>query len=267
VSGAAIAAAIAVAILVAAVVALRRRAPVWPGAALASIDGDRLMNDVSTLLDDTARWRPVMHEDGIAVFAGRVPGCPCLAYKSVVDLPASIDAVVRLIADEMFERLGDWNRQYVGGDVLRVLEEGPGRKAWLMRVFYATAPGLAGREYLYYLARRALPDGRVVIPYLSVDDPSLKPREGFVRGALHPTVHRCTAIAPGVTRLEHVLATDLGGSFPPWVQSRLLAGSLAKATAADARSQRRLFATPSVQTARTPARAIRDGTARVDRRR
>jgi hypothetical protein len=232
----------AIAIALFCVVTLRRRTPTWPGAPLSEIDGDRLAAHLSALLDDRARWRKVRDEDGIAVFAGRVPGCPCRAYKSVVDLPASLDAVVRLIADEMFERLGDWNAEYAGGEVLRVLEDGPDRKAWLMRVFYRTPPPLAGREYLYYLARRRLPDGRVVIVYESVDDPALGPREGYVRGALHPTVHRCTAIAPGVTRLEHVLATDLGGSIPTWAQSTLFSGSLVKATAADARAQRRLFA-------------------------
>jgi hypothetical protein len=234
---------------------LRCRAPVWPGEPLAAVDGDRLVADLSRLLDDAARWRTVKDEDGITVAAGWTPGCPCRAYRSVVDLPASLDAVVRLIADEMFDRLGDWNAQYAGGEIVRELEDTAVGKAWLMRVFYATPPMLAGREYLYYLARRRLADGRVAIVYVSVDDPTSAPREGYVRGALHPTIHRCTAIAPGVTRLEHILATDIGGSIPPWVQSHLFAGSLAAAMAADARSQRRLLAEEISASSRRPSRA------------
>jgi hypothetical protein len=231
-----------VAVLVAAAAAFRRRDPVWPGAPLLAIDDDALAADLGALLDDQARFRKLTDEDGIAVSVGRTPGCPCKAYKSVVDLAGPLDAVVRLIADDMIERLGDWNVQYEDGEIVRVLEDTKERKAWLMRVFYATPPILAHREYLYYLARRRLADGRVLVAYCSVDDPTSAPREGYVRAVLHPTVHRCTAIAPGVTRLEHVLATDLGGSIPVWVQNHVFAGRLAAAMAADTRSQRRLFA-------------------------
>jgi hypothetical protein len=217
------------------------RDPMWPGLPLASIDGDALVADLCAWLDDPPRWQPLSDKDGVAVAVGRTPGCPCKAYRSSVDLDGPLDAVVRLIADDMFERLGDWNTQFQEGHIVRVLEDAPSRKAWLMRVFYATPFILADREYLYYLARHTLPDGRVAIVYCSVDDPGSPPREGYVRGVLHPSIHRCTALTPTRTRLDHILATDIGGSISPWIQNHLFAGGLASAMRADARAQRRLF--------------------------
>jgi hypothetical protein len=221
--------------------ASRRRAPASLGPPLGAVDPGALVAEANALLDDPARFAPLSDEDGVALARGRTPGCPCPAYRSVVELPAPLDAVVRLLADEMVERLGDWNAQYRGGEVLAVLEDAPVRKAWLVRVVYATPRPLADREYLYVLARQRLADGRVVLAYRSVDDPAHPPRAGLVRAVLHPTAHRCTAIAPGATRLEHVLATDLGGALPVWLQAHVFAGGLAKALAADARAQRSLL--------------------------
>lgn len=217
------------------------RDPMWPGLPLADIDADALVAELCAQLDDQPRWRPLSDKEGIAVAVGRTPGCPCKAYRSVVDLDGSLDAVVRLIADDMFERLGDWNTQFQEGHILRVLDDTPTRKAWLMRVFYATPVILANREYLYYLARHTLEGGRVAIVYCSIDDPASPPRDGYVRGVLHPSIHRCAALTPTRTRLEHILATDIGGSISPWIQNHIFAGGLASAMKADARAQRRLF--------------------------
>lgn len=217
------------------------RDPVWPGLPLSAIDGDALVRQLGGLLDDAERWRLLSDDDGIAVSVGRTPGCPCKAYRSVVTLPGTLEKVVRLIADEMFERLGEWTAQFQEGEVLRVLEDTETGKGWLMRVFYATPKVLSNREYLYYLGRRRVANGQVVIVYCSVDDPGLSPRAGYVRGALFPSVHRCTRMAAGATRLEHILATDVGGSVPVWVQNHVFAGELAAAMRKDAESQRRLF--------------------------
>lgn len=207
---------------------------------LDALDRDALRAACRAHLERAAGWAPKKSEPGIVVSSGMLEGPPCRAYRTELHVDASPERVVRFIADDMFEELPGWNREFVDGEILRVIDESDDRKAWLMRVFYATPAPLANREYLYLLERHREPEGAVLISYQSVDHPAPL-RDGYVRGLLEQTVHRVSRRADGTTRLEHVLSGDIRGRFSPWIQSHLLAGGFVAANLRDARAQQRLL--------------------------
>jgi hypothetical protein len=188
----------------------------------------------------SASWRPRISEAGIRISTGMLPHVRLRGYRSDVDFPAPAQELVMLIADQMVERLGDWNEEFVEGRRLTTLSEQPGCVDWLFHVWYRTPGPLANREYLYRVRKRTVSDTETCITYQSVVDAMVPVRKGYVRGQLLSTVHRVLA-APDGCRVEHVLATDLGGLFPRWVQNHLLTGALLQANLRDARKQRGLF--------------------------
>lgn len=188
----------------------------------------------------SAAWRPRISEPGIRISTGMLPHVPLRGYRSDVEFPALAQDLVLLIADQMVERLGDWNQEFVEGKRLATLGEQPGCIDWLFHVWYRTPAPLANREYLYAVRKRTVSATETCITYQSVDDATVPVRRGYVRGQLLSTVHRVTTTPMGC-RVEHVLATDIGGLFPRWVQNHVLTGSLLQANLRDARRQRDLF--------------------------
>ena len=188
----------------------------------------------------SAAWRPRISEPGIRISTGMLPHVPLRGYRSDVEFHAPAHALVTLIADQMVERLGDWNEEFVEGKRLTALSEQPGCIDWLFHVWYRTPGPLANREYLYIVRKRTVSETETCITYQSVVDATVPVRQGYVRGQLLSTVHRVLATPTGC-RVEHVLATDIGGMFPRWVQNHLLTGSLLQANLRDARRQRDLF--------------------------
>lgn len=207
---------------------------------LTELDFDAVERRAASLLARTRTLAPRREAPGVRV-ATTLDDAGRRLYRSDVDLPAPVAEVARLIADDMVERLGDWNQEFVAGEVRRTLPAvAPEARAWLVRVEYATPAPLANREYVYGLRRRDDADGSVWIVYQSVDDGS-DVGQGCVRARLDATVHRVVSTGPSSCRLEHVLANDLGGAFPGWVQRRLLTGALLDANLRDAVAQRVLF--------------------------
>jgi len=187
-------------------------------------------------------WPPRISEPGIRISTGMLPHAALRGYRSDVEFQAPAQALVMLIADQMVERLGEWNAEFVEGTRLATLREHPGCIDWLFHVWYRTPGPLANREYLYGVRKRTVRDTETCITYQSVVDAAVPVRRGYVRGQLLSTVHRVLATPTGC-RVEHVLATDIGGLFPRWVQNHLLTGSLLQANLRDARRQRELFQT------------------------
>lgn len=182
---------------------------------------------------------------GVRVSSGFFADRPHRVHRSVVQLDASPDAVARLIANDMMARLGEWNREFAGGEVEAVLRDDADDKRWVMRVRYETPPFLANREYAYGLRRhdrRGVGEAArdVWITYQSLEDRT-EPPAGYVRGALLGTLHRCVAHQGG-TRLEHLLSTDLGGRLPRALVNTVFAGGMQAALVRDARAQREIFA-------------------------
>ena len=206
----------------------------------ADIDHAALLSGAQRDLEASASWPVKARADHIRISSGFIDDVPCRSYRSDVDLDAPLGDVVAFIADEMIERLPDWNREFIDGRVHEVLDESATRKSWLVQVFYETPWPFDNREYLYYLAREQLSDDEVMILYRSVDDP-IPVRDGFVRGVLYRTVHRCLRIGERQTKLEHILANDIAGLVPQAVQSYLFAGGFVAANMRDAVKQRELL--------------------------
>ncbi|MFT7623524.1 MAG: hypothetical protein ACI9WU_002707 [Myxococcota bacterium] len=198
----------------------------------ATADMDGLYTQLEAQLAVAAKWPVRVEHPGLTVSTGRLPDIPIRAYHSVTQLEAPLERVVEVLADRTFEYLPQWNREFVEGTVETTSRRDETGADWELSVFYETPAPLSNREYLYYFGRRTQPDGRVLIGYRSL--PTERPaRAGYVRATLYPTVHRCSAQPDGTTRLEHVLATDLGGAFAPWVQNHLLTRSLIQAHVRD----------------------------------
>jgi hypothetical protein len=214
----------------------------WPThvESLAAVDaaGDALEQTAINALAESGGWPPGKSGPGWQIRTGYLRSVPMRVYRGDIDLPASPAAVATLLADQMVERLGEWNKEFRDGQVVRVLRNGPTDRAWLVQVRYATPMPLADREYLYWLRRHDRPDG-IVITYQSVDEPVPVPK-GAVRAILAGTVHRCVATPTG-TRLEHLLIGDLGGLLPRWVQNEVLRGGVFTAQIRDALALRKLF--------------------------
>ncbi len=204
------------------------------------LDFDAVERAAVRMLHMTASIPARREEPGIRV-ATCVDEAGRRLYRSDVAFEVPAAAVARLIADEMVERLGDWNREFVAGEVRGELPTTPDARAWLVRVEYATPWPMGNREYVYGLRRRIDEAGRVWIVYQSVDDGSA-PGRGCVRACLDATVHCVVPTGPDSCRLEHVLSNDLGGALPAWVQRHLLTSALLDANLRDCRAQRALFA-------------------------
>ena len=213
-----------------------------PSEAQPFVDMQRAEVQALDALRVSAGWRPRISEPGIRISTGMLPHAALRGYRSDVEFHAPAQALVMLIADQMVERLGEWNAEFVEGTRLATLREYPGCIDWLFHVWYRTPGPLANREYLYGVRKRTVSDSETCITYQSVVDATVPVRRGYVRGQLLSTVHRVLATPTGC-RVEHVLATDIGGLFPRWVQNHLLTGSLLQANLRDARRQRELFQT------------------------
>lgn len=209
--------------------------------ALTDVDLDALVARGLADLEQARRWPRAVDTDGLEVATGRLAGVPVAAYHSRIVLPASAEAVVRFLADDTFEELPRWSAEFDHGEVLATLEVGrEGDAAWLLRASYRTPPPLSNREYVYYFARRRLDAERTAIVYRSVAS-ELAVQAGYVRAVLYPTVHLVTALDAASARVEHVLASDLGGWFPHAVQTHLLRGALVEAHVRDATAQRTIL--------------------------
>ncbi|MEM9697042.1 MAG: START domain-containing protein [Myxococcota bacterium] len=207
---------------------------------LAQLDVDRLFASTHAHLHTSRGWPIRAERDDVTVRSGFLPGLPWRAYRTDLELRATVEQVTRFVADEMFEWLGRWNREFIAGTVHRVLEDRPDRKSWFMQVWYRTPPVMKNRDYLYFLGRRRDADGAVTIAYQSVNEPCESPFG--VRGLLHETVHRVVPIAGDRVRLEHVLSGDVRGAIPLRLQNTLLSSGFVAANLRDGLAQKELFA-------------------------
>lgn len=206
---------------------------------LATLDPDAVEARALEWLEAAASWQTTDGPAGCKVSSGFPAGTTGRAYRTDVHLPATSDAVATMLADDMVQRLPEWNREFRFGETLAQLRAEPNDRIWLVRVVYATPWPLADREYVYWLRRHDRAE-HTVITYQSVAHAPPPPR-GTVRATLSGTVHRVTPLPSG-SRLEHLLAGDLGGSLPTWVQDHVFASGIVRAQIRDALAQRQMFA-------------------------
>jgi hypothetical protein len=193
------------------------------------------------LLASTSGWKTAASHDDIRVSAGMIDAYPWKLYRIDMTTSATPAEYASFIADDGFEHLGDWNREFVRGETLDTLWDKEGDTAWLLRVYYATPAILANREYVYVLRRQERAPGHFLITYHSVST-ELPVEPGYVRATLVDTVHDCRPDAStGRTTIRHILSGDLGGNIPLWVQNNVFAGGIISANLRDGQAQRRLL--------------------------
>lgn len=205
---------------------------------LEEINGAALTKLMLDALSKSDRWKTIKRAKSGMVSPGRLAFCPKTIYRTDLEVNASIKTVVDVIADKSLEYLPKWNREFIKGDILKVISDSPEKSEWLVHVQYATPGPISNREYVYYFSREWLNDNEAIILYCSVEHEMSVPT-GFERALLYPTVHRCVKTKNG-TKIEHLLATDLKGKLGRY-QDGILKGGLVDAHVRDMNSQEKLF--------------------------
>jgi len=203
------------------------------------IDYPALTSLMKHSLEQNMHWQFRGKPKAGQVQIGRVPFCARNAVRTEITVQASLETVVDVIADQSLAFLPQWNKEFLSGDVLKVIEQTTTKKSWLIRVHYKTPFFLSNREYIYFFSREWLNQDECIIYYHSINHDSKVPT-GFVRAVLYPSVHRCTRKRNGSTVVEHLLITDLKGKLGS-KQDRLLKTSLVKARCRDMKNQDQLF--------------------------
>lgn len=213
------------------------RAYMYPSK-LEDINYSNLSALLQSALKESQAWAKVGKPKSGTVKVGRLSYCPRNVYRTDITIQAPIQKVVEVLADQSLEYLPQWNKEFMNGEIVKMLEESPQKAAWLVRVHYQTPFFLSNREYIYYFSREWLSKEECLIFYHSVEHESAVPK-GFVRALLYPTVHRCTQKGEA-TLVEHLLATDLGGKLST-KQDGLIKGGLVQAHCRDMANQVKLF--------------------------
>lgn len=190
-------------------------------------------------LAESAQWDLTKKIAAGEIRVGRLPYCPKNIYRTDAWVNAPLKQVVQVIADKSLEFLPQWNQEFMSGEVLEVLENTPQKSVWIIRVHYQTPFFLSNREYIYFFSKEWLSSTEVLVTYHSIRSDHPIP-QGFARALLHPSVHRCIELPDGRTKIEHLLATDLGGRLSAQ-QDSLLRGSLIQAHCRDLTNQQALF--------------------------
>lgn len=205
-----------------------------------AIDYGRLKQLLLTALAESEQWTLTKKIDAGEIRVGRLAYCPRNIYRTDAWVQAPLQQVVQVIANQSLEFLPQWNQEFINGEILETLEDHSQKSAWIIRVHYQTPFFLSNREYIYYFSKEWLTSTEVLITYHSITSDRPVP-QGFVRALLHPSVHRCIALPDGRTKIEHLLATDLGGRLSAQ-QDALLRGGLIQAHCRDLTNQQQLFA-------------------------
>lgn len=214
------------------------RTALYP-APMEQVDYQQLKTIALDTLQISEQWPLVGKPKVGQVKVGRLNYSPRSAYRTDVVVNCPLQKVVEVIADQSLVYLPQWNKEFIRGEILETLEDGPKKSAWIIKVHYKTPAILANREYIYYFSREWLNEKEVLIIYNSIQHSSTPPK-GFVRALLYPTVHHCSSINNNATNIQHVLATDLKGNLSAF-QDSLLKGSLAQAHCRDMANQDVLF--------------------------
>jgi hypothetical protein len=173
------------------------------------------------------------------VRSGRLAYAPHVAYRLDLEVEARLELAVDILADRSLEFLQKWNKEFISGEILQTKTINANTSNWLLKVSYKTPNPLDNREYVYFFSREWISSDEAIICYNSVkySEPSAN---GFTRALLYPSFHRCLRTAHNKTKVEHILATDLGGNLATF-QDNLLSGSLASAQYSDMEKQVALF--------------------------
>lgn len=182
---------------------------------------EALVGEIARWMDDFP-WRRERAEDGVTVYSSAGLPCPFVGFKTVTEPRAPVDAVVHFLGEGLLAAMAAMNDRYVGGEVLRPIDEGSDHRAWVVCTRFRMPPGMADREFVHVLHERRRGPQEAFLAYGTVDDAELPPpAKGFVRCPIYPSGQRIRALGDGRTRVEHLMVYDLAGSIPAWAQNKL----------------------------------------------
>lgn len=161
-----------------------------------------------------AEWHVVASEDGVQVSQDDDGGRAIPRFRGVGEVPADPDRIVSIIRDVAHQC--EWMPDCSEARIVREEKEGV--------VFYrrTDAPWpVSDRDVLLRSTIRVVDPGKEIqIRFSAIDDPSVPPREGFVRMPRLSGSYTIRALGPGRSKIEIEVDADPGGSFPGWLAAR-----------------------------------------------
>jgi hypothetical protein len=177
-------------------------------------DGAPLAREIERQLD-TLAWKVAYRDEQVAVAAARMPGVPVVAYRTVTEPEASVDAVVRFLGDGLLDAFAALNDRYAQGEIL-------GENPRAVRTAFRLPWPLRDREFVHTVLEHRLSPSCVVIGYGAWHaEAQLPPLEGFLRCRMFPSGQRVTDLGAGRVRVEHLMCYPLGGWVTAPVQNLL----------------------------------------------
>ena len=199
------------------------------------LDPDTLKVCLLAALQKSSTWPSKGKGTQGFVSVGELSYCPHQVYRLDIDLEGCLETITHILADASLEFLPQWNREFMNGQIVEVIEETSTRSAWVLEVNYKTPSPLNHRSYYYYFSREWISKDEVLISYQSIKNPK-GPSSGFEQALLYPSLHFCKRLEGNRTRVVHLLATSLGGKLARY-QDGLLQSSLIKAQYRDMENQ------------------------------
>lgn len=206
---------------------------------LEDLDYENLLTLGKDSFEKSKKWDQFRKGRQGQVKVGRLSYAPRTAFRLDIEVDATINKAVDVLADRSLAFLPRWNKEFIEGEILETTIHNDQKTTWVVRVHYATPKPLDNRSYIYFFSREWITEDEALICYNSIDYFTSTP-EGFTRALLYPSFHRCLRLDKNRTKIEHILATDLGGNLSKF-QDNLLKGSLAAAQYKDMEKQVVLF--------------------------
>ena len=164
---------------------------------------------------DTGVWEAYGGENGVQLWRKRVEGSSLIAFRGETEIPASLAKVSAVLYD--VDRRTEWMADATDCRELRVISR-------LEKVEYnrtRTPWPLQDRDFVYRTlveVDRAPREIRIFIS--SVEDPSMPPRDGVVRGRLMSSSYVLTETPDRKsTRVKVEIHADPQGAVPTWASN------------------------------------------------
>jgi hypothetical protein len=162
--------------------------------------------------DADLHWEKIRDKDGITVYRSEVPGTAVVAFKGSGRVEAPLLKVAHVIIDP--SRGTEWVDSLAESRVLRSVSS----LEFLEYDRFAMPLFIKDRDFVSRVTVE--PDAarrRVVVRYVSVDDPAFPPTPRCVRGELVRSAFSLQEDGPGATRVDAEILCDPRGALPKWL--------------------------------------------------
>jgi hypothetical protein len=187
------------------------------------------LQEILALLNDP-NWKETKREPEIVFFTRTDPSSPFSQLKSIVSIPAPIEAVLQALRpiETVDAKTPKGDRH---GLQERRVVVGPADDEHQSTVFYlvleSPGPLISPRDFLMSRYLYPLPDNRFAYLHLSIDNESLVPLNSkYVRGEMlfQGYLVENDPDAPGSVRLTFFVHADPKGAIPAWAYNNVVTG-------------------------------------------